>query len=626
MEGRFLEVETGAEYYVRELPDGTVAWVGELPSLGPTKAFTNVFWGRRVNATLVEGDLMDIPKGVDKEVYRNLRVHVTGDGFFFDLPGPRRRTFRAPDSDLPINDWREWGAGFYDEGTGKDPFLLTLTGVWKCNDGGTYYIRQVGNDIVWFGEHPGSGWSNVFNGQRNGDRVSGRWMDVPKGVAHGSGTLEFTITSNPLLNSLGNQAAETILEMARATGGFGGRTWHKTDSLRIAFRLNSLQIISNADVGGLNPGGDEPYLMPVYITLGGNQYRNPVFLTLPEGDETPDVVSPLFSHEWGTRGDWPKNNLTWQENLLPGTILPIPDFIAYGETELRTLPDFQPNSNIGRTTANFVPGVIAMEEASTRNEDMRTGLRALLDNAPRVIQRNVAEAVNESMEMPDLNSRVENIRTALVEVFTNAARSSATADLFGILGGFDPDKEMGANFPLFSIGRLRRDSALANASIPIEMVFTGGAGGRWVASGSIFASLGPVYSQDTITALEITLETGDDDKREDSMVEFFVETAGGRLGPFRTHRPGTRFPDRTLHVARINLATPVHRFNFRALAVRWARGRGDGWSRSDDSWKLQRIRVTGFNRFNRRFVILGNHLVNTKLEGNRTLSIPLPRA
>jgi hypothetical protein len=29
MEGRFTERETGAEYHVRELSDGTVVWVGE---------------------------------------------------------------------------------------------------------------------------------------------------------------------------------------------------------------------------------------------------------------------------------------------------------------------------------------------------------------------------------------------------------------------------------------------------------------------------------------------------------------------------------------------------------------------------------------------------------------------
>lgn len=27
-----------------------------------------------------------------------------------------------------------------------------LTGVWSCDDGGTYFIRQVGNIVWWYGE------------------------------------------------------------------------------------------------------------------------------------------------------------------------------------------------------------------------------------------------------------------------------------------------------------------------------------------------------------------------------------------------------------------------------------------------------------------------------------------
>jgi hypothetical protein len=61
--GRFAERETGAEYYVRELPDGTIAWVGEhAPSRGERKALCNVFLGRRTAPTRLQGDLIDVPK------------------------------------------------------------------------------------------------------------------------------------------------------------------------------------------------------------------------------------------------------------------------------------------------------------------------------------------------------------------------------------------------------------------------------------------------------------------------------------------------------------------------------------------------------------------------------------
>ena len=28
---------------------------------------------------------------------------------------------------------------------------IDLTGVWSCDDGGLYYIRQVGDTVVWAG-------------------------------------------------------------------------------------------------------------------------------------------------------------------------------------------------------------------------------------------------------------------------------------------------------------------------------------------------------------------------------------------------------------------------------------------------------------------------------------------
>jgi len=27
-----------------------------------------------------------------------------------------------------------------------------LTGKWSCNDGGNYYLRQLGKEVFWFGE------------------------------------------------------------------------------------------------------------------------------------------------------------------------------------------------------------------------------------------------------------------------------------------------------------------------------------------------------------------------------------------------------------------------------------------------------------------------------------------
>ncbi len=90
-----------------------------------------------------------------------------------------------------------------------------LTGVWDCDDGGTYYIRQLENTIWWYGEpsnNPGQ-WSNVAKGTISGNTINLDWADVPKGTTMNSGILVLNIESNSRLTA------------TQKTGGFGGSTW-----------------------------------------------------------------------------------------------------------------------------------------------------------------------------------------------------------------------------------------------------------------------------------------------------------------------------------------------------------------------------------------------------------------
>lgn len=91
-----------------------------------------------------------------------------------------------------------------------------LTGTWKGDDGGTYYLRQVGNQLFWYGERSTANpaWSNVFNGRVQGDRVRGEWADVPKGRTMSEGRLDLSI-----------ERGGNLLVAERKTGGFGGSRW-----------------------------------------------------------------------------------------------------------------------------------------------------------------------------------------------------------------------------------------------------------------------------------------------------------------------------------------------------------------------------------------------------------------
>ena len=75
-----------------------------------------------------------------------------------------------------------------------------LTGAWAGNDAGTYYIRQVGDCVWWFGTEvrdiePGAtgqrGFANVATGRIVGTRVDLEWADVPLGDTVNGGGLTF---------------------------------------------------------------------------------------------------------------------------------------------------------------------------------------------------------------------------------------------------------------------------------------------------------------------------------------------------------------------------------------------------------------------------------------------------
>jgi len=98
---------------------------------------------------------------------------------------------------------------------GSTPAIIDLTGVWNCDDGGMYYVRQLGTTVWWYGEHDPNApdWSNVMRGTISGNTINADWTDVPKGSIMQYGNLVLQIASNNKLVALSK------------TGGFGGSVW-----------------------------------------------------------------------------------------------------------------------------------------------------------------------------------------------------------------------------------------------------------------------------------------------------------------------------------------------------------------------------------------------------------------
>lgn len=92
-----------------------------------------------------------------------------------------------------------------------------LSGKWSCNDGGMYYVHQIGDKVYWYGEKDPirPQWSNVASGTTDGAFIYLSWADVPKGASRNSGTLTLRIDGNN----------KFVQVQESGTDSFGGQIW-----------------------------------------------------------------------------------------------------------------------------------------------------------------------------------------------------------------------------------------------------------------------------------------------------------------------------------------------------------------------------------------------------------------
>jgi len=106
-----------------------------------------------------------------------------------------------------------------------DPSNLDLTGAWAGDDGGIYYLRQLGSVVWWNGMSGrdaspldlGREWNNVGRGVINGLQIDVEWSDVPRSESLGNGTLILNIEDD------GTGNIQIVLDSQ--AGDFGNRLW-----------------------------------------------------------------------------------------------------------------------------------------------------------------------------------------------------------------------------------------------------------------------------------------------------------------------------------------------------------------------------------------------------------------
>ena len=141
---------------------------------------------------------------------------------------------------------------------GQSTQSLNLTGRWSANDGGTYYLRQLGDQLWWYGQSGDGGatWSNVYQGVIRGEQISGRWADVPLGRIQGAGVMDLMV-NNP------NQFTAT-----NRTGGFNGSVWTRQGAPVVGGGAIPPSSAGGVFVDAANP----PYFSMSSVLQAGRQY------------------------------------------------------------------------------------------------------------------------------------------------------------------------------------------------------------------------------------------------------------------------------------------------------------------------------------------------------------------
>ncbi len=71
-----------------------------------------------------------------------------------------------------------------------------LTGIWKGDKEGTFYIQESRGNIYWYAEQLSRNpyWAHIFSGKIKDLEIKGTWVDIPKGKSRNQGRLIAKVT------------------------------------------------------------------------------------------------------------------------------------------------------------------------------------------------------------------------------------------------------------------------------------------------------------------------------------------------------------------------------------------------------------------------------------------------
>lgn len=275
--------DDGGRYFARRIGD-ELWWVG----IGPDDAWVNVFHGT-VHGDSIEGGWADVPRGFNSgDGSLTLQVRKFGSAFVGFVITAASGGFAGKKLDFVAKDDQAFPPPAE---TFAPKYGDRLTGGWLGDDGGRYYIRQVGSTIWWFGEDPNARWHHVFHGSVEDALVTGTWADIPAGILQ-SGALSVRVDDvGPI--------PPQVLTRASETGGFGATRWVRRGDEQTALAIRFTELLCHEDTDGM--GDDEVYAVIFSARLSGlppsvATFRTEIFPNMSQDEkETPNLLI------WGPR-------------------------------------------------------------------------------------------------------------------------------------------------------------------------------------------------------------------------------------------------------------------------------------------------------------------------------------
>lgn len=129
-------------------------------------------------------------------------------------------------------------------GYAEAPANVTLT--YHGSDDSVLSLRQIGNQVVGFSQHPLGQQAYVFTGQTSGQQIVGQYVTLPRGGSTSTGAMTLAWSQG------GSQ-------LSRVSGGFGEQTWIAKLPTQFVFPKGGearFQTTSAGDMDGAYQGKD----------------------------------------------------------------------------------------------------------------------------------------------------------------------------------------------------------------------------------------------------------------------------------------------------------------------------------------------------------------------------------